>query len=113
MFINRIQGMKNIVQVFLIISLFTILNCNSYGQESEEWYLYTPDKINLFIYEFGKGDTVVVLHGGFGAEHSYMIDALKPLRKKFHFVMFDQRGSLRSPASDSLLSFEKILQFHG
>ncbi len=77
--------------------------------KNEEWYLYTPDKLNLYINEFGKGDTVIVLHGGFGAEHSYLIDAIKPVQNKFHFVMFDQRGSLRSPAPDSLLSFEKML----
>ena len=48
------------------------------------------------MYEFGTGkDTVLVLHGGFGAEHSYMLTALRPLEKQYHFVLYDQRGSLR------------------
>lgn len=77
---------------------------------SEEWYFFTPDKLNLYIHEFGSGDTVLVLHGGFGAEHSYLMDALLPLQDKFHFISFDQRGSLRSPAPDSLLSYDKLLE---
>ncbi|NOT93858.1 alpha/beta hydrolase [Ferruginibacter sp.] len=102
--------MKNkLTRLFLLLIIPVSLNYNAHGQNSEEWYIYTPDKLNLYINEFGKGDTVIVLHGGFGAEHSYMIDAVKPLQDKFHFVMFDQRGSLRSPAPDSLLSFEKML----
>jgi proline iminopeptidase len=101
--------MKNKLMQFLLVFLISNIFQSSYGQKSEEWYLYTPDKLNIYIHEFGKGDTVIVLHGGFGAEHSYLIDALKPLENKFHFILFDQRGSLRSPAPDSLLSFEKML----
>jgi predicted alpha/beta-fold hydrolase len=89
--------------------LFMLLSFETRAQKGEEWYLFTPDKINLYLYEFGKGDTILVLHGGFGAEHSYMVEALKPLEKKFHFVLFDQRGSLRSPAPDSVLTFDKLL----
>lgn len=97
---------------FLLILLSAILNLipnSSYTQKPEESYVYTPDKLNLYLYEFGKGDTILVLHGGFGAEHSYLMDALTPLKKKFHFLLYDQRGSLRSPAPDSLLTFEKML----
>ena len=42
--------------------------------------------------EFGTaeaaGDTVVV-HGGFGAEHSYLIEPLLPLSDRYHFVLYD------------------------
>lgn len=75
------------------------------------WYLKTQDKnVNLFVKEVGTGDTVVVVHGGFGAEHSYLLDALKGLKNKFHFVFYDQRGSLRSPAADTLISLEKHIE---
>lgn len=89
--------------VFLLLMLFS---GRLHAQNGDEWYLYTPDKFNLYMYEFGKGDTVIVLHGGFGAEYSYLLKALQPLENQFHFVLFDQRGSLRSPAPDSVLSFE-------
>ena len=73
------------------------------------WYLNVNSKkgenIDLFVKEIGVGDTIVVVHGGFGAEHSYMIDLLEPLHHKYHFVYYDQRGSLRSPVPiDSLIT---------
>ena len=74
----------------------------------EEWYLPTEDKAaQLYVYEFGQGDPVVVLHGGFGAEHSYLLDAVQGLEGEFHFIFYDQRGSLRSPCKAENISFEK------
>lgn len=70
-----------------------------------EWYLPTGDGCRLFVQEYGSGrDTVIVVHGGFGAEHSYLLDAFRGLEERFHFVFYDQRGSLRSPCPDSLIS---------
>ncbi|WP_337873455.1 alpha/beta fold hydrolase, partial [Ignavibacterium sp.] len=75
---------------------------------SEEWYLPTTDRMaRLYVLEFGKGDTIVVVHGGFGAEHSYLLGAVKPLADQFHIVMYDQRGSLRSPCPDSAISLQR------
>ena len=70
-----------------------------------EWYLPTGDGCRLFVQEYGRGrDTVLVVHGGFGAEHSYLLDAFRGLEDRFHLVFYDQRGSLRSPCADSLIS---------
>lgn len=65
----------------------------------EEWWVTNDDGCSIYVAEFGKGPTVVVLHGGFGAEHSYMIDGLAGLATRYHLVFYDQRGSLRSPYS--------------
>ena len=70
-----------------------------------EWYLPTGDGCRLFVQEYGRGsDTVIVVHGGFGAEHSYLLDAFRGLEDRFHLVFYDQRASLRSPCADSLIS---------
>lgn len=37
---------------------------------AREWYLAAGEGCRLYVREFGVGDTVVVLHGGWGAEHS-------------------------------------------
>ena len=78
----------------------------------EVWYMGMNDseKPMLFMKSVGVGDTVLVLHGGFGAEHSYLLDMVEPLADEFHFVLFDQRGSLRSPAPDSLISFQHLIK---
>ena len=80
---------------------------------AEQWYLRTDDGVSLYVVEVGRaeaaGDTVLVLHGGFGADHSYLFDAVLPLADGRRFVLYDQRGSLRSPAPDSLLSLDAMV----
>ncbi len=75
-----------------------------------EWYLPTADSINLYVEEYGQGDTVIVLHGGWGAEHSYLQYPLAEHTEAYHFVFYDQRGSLRSPCADSLVSIDKHIE---
>lgn len=69
-----------------------------------EWRLRTEDGVSLFVREFGAGDTVLVLHGGWGAEQEYLMEPFIRLADKYHFIFYDQRGSLRSPCPDSLIS---------
>jgi proline iminopeptidase len=68
------------------------------------WYLPTTDKrAQLYVTSFGKGPTIVVLHGGPGNDFNYLVDALRPLAYHYRFILFDQRGSLLSPVpSDQL-----------
>lgn len=81
--------------------------------EPEQWYFWTPDGVRHFVYDFGTatqpGDTVVVLHGGWGAEHSYLIAPLEEASARYRFVLYDQRGSLRSPAPDSLITLSRLV----
>lgn len=73
------------------------LQALSYGG-GLEWTLPVDDDCSLYVREYGDRSkpTRVVLHGGWGAEHSYMLDAFAGLERLFHLVFFDQRGSLRS-----------------
>jgi proline iminopeptidase len=87
---------------------------NSGGQETlgeaSEWFLSTGDWYKdpkIYVRTIGTGpDTVILLHGGWGGEHRYLIDATRGLEDKYYFVLYDQRGSLRSPFPDSLISFD-------
>jgi pimeloyl-ACP methyl ester carboxylesterase len=71
---------------------------------ADEWYLRTPDTVSLYIREFGRGEPVIVLHGGWGMDHGYMLPALNGLENVAHFVVYDQRGSMRSPAPAEKIS---------
>jgi proline-specific peptidase len=76
-----------------------------------EWYLPTGDGCRLFVQEFGHGkETVIVLHGGWGGEHSYLLDAFHGLEPHYHLVFYDQRGSLRSPCPAAQISVEKHVE---
>lgn len=76
------------------------------GVPVNQWYMNTKDadgtKLQHYIAEYGieskPANTIIVLHGGWGAEHSYLVPAIKPLADEYRFVLYDQRGSLRSPA---------------
>ena len=79
--------------------------------DGEEWYLRAEDNAaELYVYEVGKGEPVVVVHGGFGAEYSSLLDAVSGLENSFRFVFYDQRGSLRSPAKPEFISIENHVQ---
>ena len=69
----------------------------------EEYYLPLDGRrVMLFVTEYGQGDDpVVVLHGGWGAEHSYLLGLLQPHLSTCRFIVYDQRGSLRSPADSA------------
>lgn len=59
---------------------------------------------DLFLSIKGKGETVIVLHGGPGLNHSYFKPHFDELEKKFRVVYYDQRASGQSatPSVDSI-----------
>lgn len=75
---------------------------------TEEWYLPTGDGCRLYVWERGKGpDTVVVLNGGFGQDHTYMLPAFEGMEDRYRVIFYDPRGALRSACPDSLVSLQK------
>lgn len=99
--------------LLLVFGFVSPANGQHLPDGTEDWYLEASDGTDLYVAEFGAaaapGDTVIVLHGGWGAEHSYLWPAVKPLADQHHFVLYDQRGSLRSPAPDSTISLQRFV----
>lgn len=50
----------------------------------------------LYCRDVGTGQPIVVLHGGPGFDHSYLLPELDALGESFHVVHYDQRGRGRS-----------------
>lgn len=103
---------KNLLVIYLIL-----LSSISFSQHLPDNGIYhsikTDDGINLYLLEIGNKNaknTYIVLHGGFGAEHSYLIKPLLPHSVKNRFILFDQRGSLRSTAPDSLITLRNFVK---
>src|SRR5262249_22720504 len=53
----------------------------------------------LFARRVGSGDPVVVLHGGPGADHGYLLPGFDLLAEGRELIYYDQRGGGRSPVS--------------
>jgi proline iminopeptidase len=79
-----------------------------------DWFLSTGNWQNdpqLYVREFGRGsEPIIMLHGGWGAEHSGLIEAVRALEDRYRFIFYDQRGSLRSPSPDSLITFDRHIE---
>jgi proline iminopeptidase len=55
--------------------------------------------IELFERRIGSGPPVVVLHGGPGAHHDYLLPGFDALAAGHELIYYDQRGGGRSPVS--------------
>lgn len=107
---RKYQIMKSLI----LIMLLSMVGTHCFGQELPDifdqinenvWYLPTEDgNANLYLTSIGKGDTIIVLNGGPGNNFNYLVDAVKGNSQDNTFVFFDQRGSILSPVSDSLIN---------
>jgi proline iminopeptidase len=50
----------------------------------------------IYYVEFGKGEPLVVLHGGPGADHAYFLPWLLPMARTHRLIFIDERGSGQS-----------------
>ena len=85
----------------------------SYTEEEhvDEWFLRTEDKAsNLYIKEIGSGEPVLVLHGGFGNDHTNVVKVSNGLTDTFRFVFYDQRGSSLSYCEREAITVDNHVQ---
>jgi proline iminopeptidase len=52
--------------------------------------------VMIYYVEFGKGEPLVVVHGGPGADHTYFLPWLLPLARTHRLIFIDERGSGQS-----------------
>ncbi len=55
--------------------------------------------VNIFERRIGQGPTVVVLHGGPGAHHDYLLPGFDDLATGRELIYYDQRGGGQSPVT--------------
>lgn len=105
--------MLRTITLLLLIVTAQSSNASNLSNSQGEWYFWAPDQTRIYTRTLGTAkpgiDPVIVLHGGFGADHSYLIPALQPEFAARQFVFFDQRGSLRSPASTESISWNSLI----
>jgi proline iminopeptidase len=61
--------------------------------------MVTVRGVALFVRRVGEGPPAVVLHGGPGAHHDYLLPGFDALADRRELVYYDQRGGGRSPVA--------------
>jgi proline iminopeptidase len=90
----------------LSIILLSFISFAGWSQNSEG--LREINGIPIYIKIMGKGEPLLIVHGGPGMNHSYFIPHLNKLAEKYQLIYYDQRACGKSgiPPMDSLsLSF--------
>lgn len=88
---------------------------------AERTYTATAAGVPLFVKEIGAGPQLVVLHGGPGAQHDYLLPGFARLADEFRLHFYDQRGGGRSRVPrpmrvgwrDHVSDLEALRQFWG
>jgi proline iminopeptidase len=85
------------------LTLLLVLACAS-AQAQDTQTLTTINGAQLYVRTLGSGDPLIVVHGGPGLNHAYLLPHLESLAKNHKLVFYDQRacGRSRIPAADSL-----------
>ena len=104
--------MKKIIPFILgsIVLLFTgcVQNSEKKGtSENSSNNLYVTEQgfvdangVLIYYEAFGKGEPLVILHGGPGASHDYFLPYLLPLARTNRLIFIDERGSGRSQKAE-------------
>ncbi|NQX98127.1 MAG: alpha/beta fold hydrolase [Flavobacteriales bacterium] len=91
---------KLLFSLFLFSSLITLTNCGSSDNSDakESLGLISSEEIveingvKHFIKKIGEGEPLLVLHGGPGLFHNYLVPHFQELAKEYQIIFYDQRG---------------------
>jgi proline iminopeptidase len=95
--VSRVAAFVHTVALLLCaIASWTIAGTIETGVK-EEYKSINGTK--LFCTTMGRGEPIVVLHGGPGLDHTYLLPQMARLAKKHKLILFDQRACGRSSGS--------------
>ncbi|HUX59824.1 MAG TPA: proline iminopeptidase-family hydrolase [Ignavibacteriaceae bacterium] len=91
--------MRKILYVLLLIPLIAFSQDKS-GMSNNVYQIkqgfIDANGVMIYYEEFGKGEPLLILHGGPGASHDYFLPYLVPLAKHNKLIFIDERGSGQS-----------------
>jgi proline iminopeptidase len=100
--------MKQMFFLALIAIALLTFACNRAPDNKNQQTVNSPDlykieegfvdahDVLIYYKALGKGEPLVILHGGPGASHDYFLPYLLPLSRKNRLIFIDERGSGRS-----------------
>lgn len=108
--------MKKIIWLLFCLLFWATIGCknseNTNPPENTSANVYKAeegfiDANGMMIYykTFGKGDPLIIVHGGPGASHDYFLPYLLPLARKNRLIFIDERGSGQSQKAEDVSSY--------
>ena len=105
------------VRFIYLIFLISLISCKD-GQETRtnktiasEGFIALP-QTQLYYQTAGKGEPIIILHGGPGMDHSYLLPQMEILKKDHQLIFFDQRtcGKSSFEMDSSLISMAQFVE---
>jgi proline iminopeptidase len=77
----------------------------------ESGYVAADDGVELYYRAIGRGEPIVVVHGGPGLDHTYLLPGMKGLAERHRVIFYDQRGVGQSEAAldATTMSFDRFV----
>ena len=96
------------VVLMALLTAVSIMACSKAGDTNV--YPVTEEFVDahgvlIFTKSFGHGNPLVILHGGPGASHDYLLPYLVPLSRTNRLVFIDERGSGKSERLENVSGY--------
>ena len=84
--------------MLLVVFSFALTFCDGSQQKIEEGYV-EAENAKLYYKSIGEGEPIIIVHGGPGLSHNYLLPHLNSLSENNQLIFYDQRGSGMSEAN--------------
>ncbi len=93
-----------------IVFLFILASCSASYEDKQG--LLDVNGTSLYYHMIGKGEPVIIIHGGPVLDQSYMIDHFKELSKNHQLIFYDQRvcGKSTAQVDTSSMTIKKMVE---
>jgi len=104
------------VLFLLILTALSVVSCQWFTPDlatslkHDSGYIQVA-KGKLFYEKFGSGSPIVVVHGGPGFDHQYLLPQMLELAKDHEVIFYDQRGSgqsLETPVNTQYINIDRF-----
>jgi len=100
---------KAVPHLLLVFIIFLVVKCDeTEGSESGNKDIVYKDGIHISHESIGKGETIVLLHGGPGLEYAYLLPEMEVLAKQYRLIFYDHRfiGGSKGAVDTSKIKLE-------
>ncbi len=106
----HIVRLELLLLTVLAVSL-TLLGCGKKKPMAVEEGMKNINGIDLYYESIGAGTPLLILHGGPGLDHSYLLPQMSKLAEDCKLIFYDQRGSgaSRGPVDSTSITIDNFI----